>query len=65
MEIRLTFLGVQRSTEKTSPQNKELLLLKQCYLKIGYADRTVSFNAFKQYFLLLYVAIENCALRNE
>ena len=38
------------TTHKT--QNKKLLPLKQWHLKIGYTNRTVSFNAFKQYILL-------------
>ena len=33
-------------------QNKEQLSLKQWHLKIGYGDRSPSFNAFKQYILL-------------
>ena len=35
-------------------QNKKLLslLLKQWHLKMGYTDRAVSFNTFKQYILL-------------
>ena len=45
-------------------QNKELLSQKQWHLKIGYADRTVSFNAFQMVYHVTIV-IENCTLKKK
>ena len=58
----LSYADFQSAEKVTSPQtcfttnmlqNEELLSLKQWHLKIGYTDRTVSFNASKQFILLL------------